>query len=147
MVGRNFIPRSEKNEGWILSLEKHLLTKNYDFLKVNITGGSLKCIGSCKPSDHSVSYTYEIKFIPNMAPSVYVRSPIIEYHEDIHMYSSDKSLCLYYPKDYSWTRTSHLFNTIVPWTHEWFVFYELYLIYGKWLHPAVSHNKNQKLKN
>lgn len=147
MEDKNFIPTKKMNDAWVLSLEKHLLIKHYCFLKVQIIGNNLKCVGDCKPSEHSTSYTYKIKFTPQRHPRVYVTNPIIQYCEDIHMYPQDNSLCLYYPKDFSWKNDSHLYNTIVPWTHEWFVFYELYKIYGKWFHPSVLHNSNNKLIN
>ncbi len=147
LAASNFIPKNRKNDGWILSLEKHLLTKHFKFIDVSITNNKLKCTGSFKPSELSIPYTYQIQFTPKESPNVFVVDPIIKYHRDIHMYPSDNSLCLYYPRDYSWTKNSHLYNSIVPWTHEWFVFYELYQIYGKWFHPSVDHGENFKLKD
>jgi hypothetical protein len=147
MGGSNFIPKRGHNTTWVLGHEKSLLMKHYDFLDVRTNSGHLRCIGRCRPSELSVEYRYIVKFTPGSWPSVYAIDPIIEYNDDIHMYPEDNSLCLHYPNDFSWAKGSHLFNTIIPWTHEWFLFYELYKIYGKWLHPAVSHNKNKKLKH
>lgn len=147
MAVKTFIPTKKKNNVWILGLEKHLLNKHYEFLDVKVNENSLTCTGSCKPSEHSILYTYQIKYTPDKVPNVYVINPQITYHDDIHMYPFDNSLCLYYPKDFSWSKTSHLYNTIVPWTHEWFIFYELYQIYGKWFYPFVPHKANQKIKN
>src|SRR5438552_2083619 len=96
---KSFIPKSVKNDAWIVALEKHLLKKHYEFLDVKTVGCNLKCIGHCKPSEHSILYSYEIKFTPQKPPNVYVINPLIEYHKDIHMYQ-DNSLCLYYPKDF-----------------------------------------------
>jgi hypothetical protein len=146
MAGSNFIPTGGHNTAWILGMEKNLLIKHYDFLNVSTDGKHLRCIGRYKPSEISIEYTYKLKFTPGFRPNVYVSDPIIEYNDDIHMYPIDNSLCLYHPDDFSWTRSSHLYNTIIPWTHEWFLFYELYQIYGTWLHPAVLHNKNKKIK-
>jgi hypothetical protein len=137
----NFVPARKLNKTTAIRLEKHLLEKNYSFLKVDIRNDQLKCLGSFTPCEFSKTYIYELKFSPGKPPKVYVIDPKITYHEDIHMYAQDNSLCLYYPGDFSWTDKSHLYNTIIPWTHEWFVFYELYQIYGKWLHPYVSHRK------
>lgn len=97
--------------------------------------------GFCQPSEFSVTYSYKVKLVPGKHPKVYVTDPVIVYDEEIHMYSDDNRLCLYYPKDFSWTSESRLFNTIIPWTHEWFVFYELYQITGKWQHPFVDHRR------
>jgi hypothetical protein len=85
-----------------------------------------------------------VKLTAGERPKVYAINPKIPYNEDIHMYEDDNRLCLYYPKDFRWTEKVHLYNTIIPWTHEWFLFYELYKIYGKWMHPEVNH-KNPKI--
>lgn len=141
MATNFFIPKHKHNSSHILMVEKHLLEKHYDHLTVNIRDRVLIAYGICKPSQESITYTFKIKFDPGNAPAVYVTDPQITYNDEIHMYSEDNRLCLYYPKDYSWNYKSHLFNTIVPWTHEWFLFYELYQITGKWLHPFVEHRK------
>lgn len=122
-----------------LLLEKKLLDKYYDFLKIIFTNREMVCHGYCQPSALSITYRYKIKYDGINFPRVYVVSPSITYDDDIHMYSQDHRLCLFYPKDFSWTQQSNLYNTIVPWTHEWFLFYEKYLISGKWEHPYVPH--------
>ncbi|HEX7356286.1 MAG TPA: hypothetical protein VF270_01100 [Ignavibacteriaceae bacterium] len=141
MAANFFIPKHKNDDSHILRVEKHLLEKYYDHLTVNIRNRVLIAYGNCKPSKESITYTFKLKFTPGNAPAVYVTDPQITYDDEIHMYSTDNRLCLYYPKDYSWNDKSHLFNTIVPWTHEWFLFYELYQVTGKWLHPYVDHRK------
>lgn len=141
MAVRNYLPYQGINNLKALLLEKRLLEKNYDFLKVKVIDNILYCEGVFRPVEESEEYRYVLKFSVGKHPRVYVKEPIIQYNDDIHMYSSDNSLCLYYPKDFNFTDESHLYDTIVPWIHEWFVFYELYLIKGKWLHPYVEHKK------
>lgn len=138
MVIRKFIPIATPNKGRQVAIEKHLLERHFSFLAVKINGDLLECSGRCQPSEHSPVYQYKINYTPGRPPKVFVVSPKIAYNEKIHMYS-DGSLCLYYPKDYSWTPSSNLYNTIIPWTHEWFIFYELYLLTGEWMHPFVDH--------
>jgi hypothetical protein len=143
MRGKNFIPHKGQNLVKRLNVEKYLLNKHFDFLEVKIlTGNILKCVGYSRPSEFSVTYKYEVRFIVGQVPKVYVVDPIIEYNPEIHMYSADNSLCLYYPQDFSWQASSNLYNTIIPWTHEWLLFYELFQITGKWHHPFVEHNKS-----
>ena len=134
----NYIPTHKLNPGHQVAVQMQLLRKHFCFLDVSIHGDKLVCIGSCQPSDYSKVYTYRLSWTPGQPPVVHCTFPEIAYHKDIHMYS-DRSLCLYYPPDYHWTKDSDLFDTIIPWTHEWFVFYELFKICGKWLHPAVAH--------
>ncbi|MES2648109.1 MAG: hypothetical protein V4717_14625 [Bacteroidota bacterium] len=141
MVNKKYIPPTTLNMGKRVAVEKHLLEKHYSFLKVTLYGESLGCTGRCQPSEHSPIYTYNLTYTPNKPPKVIVISPELPYNSKVHMYS-DKSLCLYYPKDYNWIpASSHLYDTIVPWTHEWFVFYELYQLTGEWKHPFVNHHK------
>lgn len=140
MANNRYIPDSIPNKGRRIGVEKHLLEKYYSFVKVRLNREVLECTGQNQPSEHSPVYTYKITYTPTKPPKVTIVSPKIVYDEKIHMYS-DGSLCLYYPKDYSWTSTSHLYNTIIPWTHEWFVFYEIYQLTGEWGHPFVEHKK------
>lgn len=141
MAVNDFVPKRRLNNDHRVHLEKHLLEKHYVFLQVKVTGGVLYALGSCKPSEYSATYSYKLKYIPGKSPKVYPVTPEIKYDPEIHLYSEDNRLCLYFPNDESWTETSRLFNTIIPWTQEWFLFYELYLITGKWLHPYVEHRK------
>jgi len=137
------IPKRRLNETIVLGWEKHLLQKNYKFLQIRTNRNQLTCLGECTPCDLSTTYTYKIKFTVGCKPKVFAINPKIEYCEEIHMYPQDNSLCLYYPKDFSWISSSHLYDTIVPWTHEWFLFYELYQLCGKWLHPSVPHTNSK----
>jgi hypothetical protein len=123
----------------ILGREKALLQAHYDFFSFDISDGALYCYGEFKPTDYSITYKYRVKYNPLKSPSVTVRYPVITYHDDIHMYPKDDSLCLYHKSDLVWNDSHHLYNTIIPWTHEWFVYYELYQITGKWEHPFVPH--------
>jgi len=38
-----------------------------------------------------------------------------------------------------------LHETIIPWTAEWIVFYELWKITGEWLGSAALHDVNKKI--
>lgn len=128
----------------ILKREIALLEEHYNFLSMEISNGALYCYGEFKPTDYSITYRYRVKYNPLKSPSVTVRDPMIAYHDDIHMYPKDDSLCLYHKSDLVWTTHDHLYNTIIPWTHEWFVYYELYQITGKWEHPFVPHIKSKE---
>ena len=138
-MGSKYIPKKGNFSRKKLLIEKLLIERNYDFCKVKLSPGKLECRGSCTPAGASQKYNYIITYIPGMVPKVMVTKPEIAYDEHIHMYKDDNSLCLYFPKDKSWTQRAWLFDTIIPWTHEWFLYYELYLITGIWHHPHVKH--------
>ncbi len=139
-----YFAKQKINPVAVVRIEKSLIERNYNFLHCKISGSVLYCYGNCQPTDESINYQYRIKYAPPSKPRVHVKSPIISYNDDIHMYPKDNSLCLYHKSDLVWDTTYHLFDTIIPWTHEWFVFYELYKLTGKWLHPFVSHKKGEK---
>lgn len=128
----------------IVNIEKRLIEKHYDFLDCMIKDGILYCYGSYQPTEESNTYSYRIKYAPFSRPKVMVTYPTITYNDDIHMYPQDNSLCLYHKSDLVWDSSHHLYDTIIPWTHEWFVFFELYQFTGKWLHPEVKHKKGEK---
>jgi hypothetical protein len=133
-----YYPRRQQTNFGVVAREQALLRRHYDFLRTEIRSGVLYCYGQFQPSVVSTTYDFRITYDPKRAPKVHVREPRIAYNKDIHMYK-DGNLCLYFPPDMNWTSDCHLFNTIVPWTQEWFVFYELYQISGKWEHPFVPH--------
>jgi hypothetical protein len=51
-------------------------------------------------------------------------------------------LCLFDPRERSWSNRDNLHETIIPWTAEWLVYYELFLISGVWHGPEAPHGDN-----
>lgn len=72
-----------------------------------------------------------------------IKEPEIAPSASIHMYG-DGTLCLYKPKDDPWKPSDNIHEKIIPWTAEWLVFYELYLMCGKWLGPEAEHGTAEK---
>lgn len=137
--GNNYSRLIWKN---VIIRERNLIQQHYDFLKCKIGKDNLICEGVFQPTTLSQKYTYEVIYDGQSSPKVYIKNPEIEYHDDIHMFPKDNSLCLYHPEsdDFHWNAFKHnLHLTIIPWTQEWFIFYELYLITGKWEHPFHPH--------
>lgn len=145
MAGRN--KRRPPNYYARALSQKKRIERYYDCFKCKINGrgydSKLICKGSIQPTD--LSRIYELKLLYDGAapPRVHVIDPVIPYDIDAHMYS-DKSLCLYYPKDNPWKHTMSIADTIIPWTAEWLVYYELYQIDGKWHGPFVPHGNQTK---
>lgn len=118
--------------------ERTAIEENYDFLNCSITSNGLVCEGSFSSPQLTMDYEVKIEFnLPN-GPKVFVLNPKIKFNENLHMYC-DNSLCLYYPDDNSFTINSMLFDTIIPWTSEWLIFYELHKLTGKWLGKYKPH--------
>lgn len=58
-----------------------------------------------------------------------------------HIYWNDRnpewpSLCLWDPKEMSWTPEESIAATIIPWTSEWLLFFEYWQITGKFRGPG-----------
>lgn len=51
----------------------------------------------------------------------------------------DGTLCLYDWREQPWQKHWHLHETIIPWTSEWLVFYEIWLLTGKWRGRSADH--------
>lgn len=142
----NFRHIIKKNRVAIVGRQKSLLKTHLPFLQCKVHKGVLYCYGEFKPTSISTTYKYRIVYKPLRSPRVTLVDPKIDYHDDVHMYPSDNSLCLYHKTDLVWNDKCNIHETIVPWTHEWFVFYELYKITGRWEHPEVKHNSRESKK-
>lgn len=128
--------------------QKTLIKKGFKCFECKIKGrgldSSLECIGKIQPTEYSAEYKIRLLYDGADVPKVYVVDPELPYDIDAHMYS-DKRLCLYYPKEDPWKHHKSIADTIIPWTAEWLVYYELYQIDGKWYGPFVPHDGNTKL--
>lgn len=121
----------------IYNVQKYF--KSFNFYRNNI--GTF-WIGELTPSN--ITYKIKIIYKYNKHPRVYVLSPNILTRAP-HRYS-DKSLCLYYPKDNNYNhKSSMICDTIIPWTAEWLYYYELWLKTGVWWGPEAPHGKIKRL--
>ena len=105
-------------------------------------GSAATWVGTLQPSDRSSVYVVKVVYSPPKRPKVWILSPYLK-PDAPHRYK-DKSLCLHYPKDYSWTADKYIAATIIPWTAEWLRFYELWDITGKWYGPEAPHPRKGK---
>ena len=138
MATKHYKPYQNKIRRLTLFKEKALIQKYFNGFKCIVMDDSLICTGIIQPTDFSLKYKIKIIYETYDNPKVYIKDPKIPYNKEIHMYE-DTRLCLYFPEDNSWNWTMNLHETIIPWTAEWLIFYELYQITGNWEHPAVSH--------
>ncbi len=124
-------------------LQRDLLRKHYPFLQCRFVGPILECVGLITPSDFCDTYRIIIRHQFRKSPRVRVTFPKIEPSSKIHIYPSG-DLCLYDHRVQPWNTSFNLHETIVPWTAEWLVYYELYKIHGKWLGPEAPHGSAAK---
>lgn len=126
-------------------IESLLIQKHFPCFNTRFAGNTLVGRARIKPSDGSETYRVELEYCPNRVPVVRVIEPSLEYSPEIHMYKND-TLCLYDWREMPWQHSWHLHETIIPWTSEWLVFYELFLLTGKWLGRAAAHGASKKVE-
>lgn len=119
--------------------QKLLIEQHFQAFKCDLRGGVLQCIGCIQPTDFSSIYRIRVRSEQDGIPQVRILEPQIEPSTKIHIYKSG-NLCLYHPPSQPWSADKNLHETIIPWTAEWLVFYELYLIERRWLGPEILHD-------
>ena len=119
-------------------IQKALVEKHFPCFKCRLSHRHLECEGFITPSINCATYRVAISYDQDGVPRVKIREPQITPSASIHMYSNGV-LCLYEPAETPWKSADDLHKKIIPWTAEWLVFYELYLICGKWLGPEAPH--------
>jgi hypothetical protein len=134
-----FFPMEKfKNEFPFALYQKSAIERTYDFLKCKINNGQLVCTGDLQP-DGCEKYSIRIEFQAGRTPDVFITSHDIKPSNEIHIYK-DGSLCLFYPGDLKWKNNLRISEYIIPWVAEWIVFYELWLVTGKWMGAEAPHS-------
>jgi len=100
----------------------------------------LTCNVRLQPTPASLTYTVRVKLPFDQHPDVEVIDPELELHPGTtqlpHTYPGDR-LCLYYRGE--WDSGRLLARTILPWTSEWLLHYELWLATGIWHGGGITH--------
>ena len=94
--------------------------------------------GKIKPSDLSIIYGIRVEYNIGHDPDIYVLSPSpLPLAKDAnrlpHIYNQEKQhLCLYQRHMNEWSEYKMIAKTIIPWTSEWLLHYEFWVITGTW---------------
>ena len=94
--------------------------------------------GSLKPYDLSNTYDIRIEYNVKYHPKVFVINPkplplAKEEIELPHVHNhQEQLLCLYHIKKYEWNESMMIAETIIPWTSEWLLHYEIWVATGIW---------------
>lgn len=83
-------------------------------------------------------YTVSITYRGSSSPQVRVISPELV-TDAKHIYKESKTLCLYHPENFHWTKEKLIAQNIVSWTAAWIYFYEGWLQSGVWYGPEAHH--------
>ncbi|MEV0827995.1 hypothetical protein [Nonomuraea rubra] len=102
--------------------------------------GRLWCRVPLQPAPICQIYTVQATYRHRTRPRVIVVDPELELHPRAtalpHVYP-DGDLCLHLPGE--WNDSMYLATTILPWTSEWLLHYELWLITGRWSGSGHDH--------
>jgi hypothetical protein len=135
------IRRDRASEYRHFVMQKHLVEKHFPCFRCSLRQNVLECVGEIVPSEHCARYKIGVRYRRGGIPEVHIRHP--EITQKVHMYG-DGRLCLYDYREQPWRDGDNIHERIIPWTAEWLVFYELYLICGKWLGPEAAHGSEEK---
>jgi hypothetical protein len=95
--------------------------------------GQLDCVVPIQPTPASETYSARIQYRHHDSPHVHIVEPELALHPGSnrlpHVYPGNE-LCLYYRGE--WQHHMLLAATILPWTAEWLLHYEIWLITGEW---------------
>lgn len=95
------------------------------------------------PSALSNVYKVQLRYVRNKGAKVFVLKPsplpLAKGHTRLpHVFSHEnQELCLYYQSEWD---TSMLYTqTLIPWTYEWLLHYELWAGNGEWTGGGIKH--------
>jgi hypothetical protein len=110
----------------------------------------LRWRGELQPTQISATYTIDLSFRVKRFPKVHVVNAPWKtdgVKPPPHTYS-DGSLCLFYPAANEFDSTMLLAKTIIPWTAEWLLHYELWLASEdhEWFGGGIDHSPRNPTK-
>lgn len=120
-----------------LALQNTHVQKRFSNFSCRIKRGCATWRGTLQPRSISPIYQIEIRYKQKQIPKVKVVSPPLA-SDAPHLYP-DRSLCLYWPKEWWWQQDKLIADIIIPWAASWLYHYELWLDTGEWLGPS-SHD-------
>jgi hypothetical protein len=119
-------------------VENLLIQERFPFLTTRMVGNKLICRGRIQPTATSTTYRIEVCYEPWSAPEVRILEPDIKSESKLH-FCKDGTLCLYDWREQPWQKRWKLAETVIPWAAEWLLFYEIYLLTGKWVGASSAH--------
>jgi hypothetical protein len=94
--------------------------------------------GKLQPTNLSITYDIMVEYNIGCNPNIYVLSPSpLPLAKDAtklpHTYNHEKQhLCLYHRLMNEWNERKMIAKTIIPWTSEWLLHYEIWVTTGTW---------------
>lgn len=109
-----------------------------DFVSRIARDGSVTWFGSFQPNPSSATYRLKVNYGLYGSPRVWVLSP--ELDADAPHRWPEGDLCLYWPREWTWSDRESIAQTIMGWAAIWLEYYEIWKVLGEW-HGPSSHNE------
>jgi len=135
---KNKLPHSKPRLS--VATQNLLIQQSFSQFKFAFQNGAGVWRGSLQPSQISPVYNVLIKYNIGRLPKVWIMNP--ELHPKAPHRYPDKSLCLYWPEEWSWSYDQDISKTIIPWTAFWLYYYEIWLDTCEWLAKSAPHAPN-----
>lgn len=106
--------------------------------KYSIRLNTLVWKGHIQPTCLSPKYLIKVVYQREKHPNVYVLAPkpltLAKGKTRLkHVYNTEKQhLCIYYKRAKEWNESQFIADTIIPWTSEWLLHYEIWVATGIW---------------
>jgi hypothetical protein len=115
-----------------LAQQAFALRARFPETKARLTTKRLDWTGELQPAALSRTYRVRVTYELRAYPKVTVLSPRLESRpgKSLPHVFADGSLCLHLEDD--WNSGMLLVDTIVPWTSEWLIQYEIWKFTGEW---------------
>ena len=97
------------------------------------------------PSTLSAQYKIRLHYTEGLGVNIYVLSPkplkLAKGKTRLpHVYNhQEQRLCLFYPKFREWDSSMLYVHSIIPWTCEWLLHYEIWAGTGDWRGEGIEH--------
>ncbi len=129
-----------KNKSFNPEIQIGAMKSRYpEFKAKKLNNGNIEFTGELQVKPELPIYTVSITYRGDSSPLIKVLNPeLVE--EPPHIYSETRTLCLYKPSNYKWTKDKLIAKDIVSWTAAWIYFYEVWLQSGEWFGPEAPHS-------
>lgn len=124
--------RPPRNRGLTVAQQALALAREFSGARLDVRAGKLAWHGELQPTEISRTYSVRITLGHDRIPRVRVVAPELETRpgESIPHVYAERTLCLYTTGE--WQPSMLLAWTILPWTAEWLINYEIWLATGTW---------------
>ena len=101
--------------------------------------------GYLQPTEISLKYWIKVVYQREKHPDIYVLDPkplVLPQGKTKlkHVYDTKKQhLCIYYKDVQEWDEAKFIADTIIPWTSEWLLHYEIWVATGIWHGGGIEH--------